>query len=89
MVKTQSYKAVWYDDEAMYPCYYLLGISVWGETPEDALIKNLQQLTSEVRNMLHLGDDISDDKIQETLYVIRSDGLVSVWQVKNHQLSNP
>ncbi len=74
---TGLYEAVYYDGWGI-PAYYLLH-SVDGESPEQALRDNLQRLTAQVRELFGLSpDDVPDDKIQETLYVIRSDGLVSV-----------
>ena len=74
---TQLYEAVYYDGWITPPAYYLIG-EAEGESPEQALQMNLRRLTAEVRDMLSLSpDDFSDEKVQETLYVIRSDGLVS------------
>ena len=56
---------------------------VEGEPPEEALRLNLEYLTGEARNVLGLSpEDISDEEIQETIYVIRSDGLVSVHDLR-------
>ncbi len=73
----QFYEAVYYNGWDTPPAYYLIG-GAEGESPEQALRLNLRRLTTEVRDMLSLSpDDLSDEKIQETLYVIRGDGLVS------------
>jgi len=72
------YEVVYYDDSSMPPTYYLVG-GARGESPEQALRLNLRRLISRVRKYLHLlPEDVSDEKIQRVLYVIRSDGLVSV-----------
>ncbi len=76
--KLNLYEAVYYDGWGMYPAYYLLGQLAEGMTPEDALRQSLPRLIAEVRRMFQLDGEISDEKIQETLYVIRPDGLVSV-----------
>jgi hypothetical protein len=73
----QHYEAIYYDGWGT-PAYHLLD-SVEGESPEQALRDNLPHLTAQVRELFGLSrDDVPDEDIQETLYVIRSDGLVSV-----------
>jgi hypothetical protein len=75
---TQLFEVVYYDGWSTPPAYYLVG-GAEGESPQQALRLNLQRLTAETRGILNLSpDDISDEKIQETLYAIRSDGLVPV-----------
>jgi hypothetical protein len=82
MEKARSfwYEIVYYDGWSMPPAYYLIG-EAEGETPELALRQHLAHLIGEVRNALHLPPDlVSDAKIQETLYAVRNDGLVSARQ---------
>jgi hypothetical protein len=72
------YELLYYDGWGQMPAYYLLG-GLEGDTPEDALRRNLQQATRDVRDLFCLSeDDMSDEDIQETLYVLRENGLVPV-----------
>lgn len=80
---THLYDAVYYNGWGV-PVYYALD-SVEGESPEQALQENLPRLTAKVRELFSISDDVPDEKIQETIYVIRSDGLVSTHDLKRLQ----
>jgi len=71
------YELLFYDGWSTIPAYYLVG-GVEGETPEQALSVNLDWATRQVRSLLGLPQDtVSDERLQETIYVVRPDGLVS------------
>jgi outer membrane lipopolysaccharide assembly protein LptE/RlpB len=73
---------LFYDGWSTVPAYYLVG-SVQGDTPEQALEANIEQVTRQVRDLLSLNDsDVSDDQIQETIYVLRENALVSLQDVE-------
>ena len=63
------------------PVYYLLD-NVEGDTPEQALAASVERITQQIRRRfgLHEGE-VSDGQIQETIYVLRENGLVSVRDV--------
>ncbi len=70
------YEVLWFDGWGMHPAYYLLS-GVEGESPEEALKEHLSEMIQEVRELFDLSpDEVSDEKIQETLYVLRSDALI-------------
>ncbi len=71
------YEALYYDGWDMPPAYYLVG-EVEGDTPEQALAANLERITQQIREQLNLSDEVSDEDIQETIYVLRENGLLSV-----------
>lgn len=76
-----NYEVLFYDGWSTIPAYYLVG-SVEGDTPEQSLEANIEQVTRQVRELLSLNDsDVSDDQIQETIYVLRENGLVSLQDV--------
>jgi hypothetical protein len=79
----QSYEIVYYDGSADPPVYYLIG-EVEGESPEQALRSNLQNLATEVRHLLFLELEYYPDKrIYRSLFAIRSDGLVPAWNLES------
>ena len=70
------YEVLFYDGWGDMPAYYLLD-GAEGDTPEQALAANLERITQEVREKFNLPEDwVSDEKIQETIYVLRENGLV-------------
>ncbi|MEW6215621.1 MAG: hypothetical protein AB1478_10555 [Nitrospirota bacterium] len=72
------YEVLYYDGWGHIPAYYLID-SAKGETPEHALKENLVRITSKVRKLFNLnGEEISDGKIHESIYVLKETGLVSV-----------
>jgi hypothetical protein len=72
------YEVLFFDRWGAIPAYYLIG-SVEGNVPEQALSANLEQITQEIRRSFDLSEgEISDRQIQETIYVLRDNGLVSV-----------
>ncbi len=72
------YEVLFYDGWGDMPAYYLLD-GVEGDTPEQALAASLERITEEVRDRFNLqADDASDERIQETIYLLRENGLVSV-----------
>ncbi len=76
------YEVLYFSGWGEVPTYYLVD-SAEGDTPEQALAENLNQLTQKVRKEFGLStSDVRDEIIQETLYVLRADGLVSVRDVK-------
>lgn len=71
---TKGYEALFYNGWADPPAYYLLG-EVEGRSPKDALRRSLPRLVSEVRGMV-FDPSLTEERICETLYVLRSNGLV-------------
>ncbi|MBC7263717.1 MAG: hypothetical protein H5T64_05085 [Chloroflexi bacterium] len=75
------YEVLFFDGWGTMPAYYLLD-GVEGDTPEQALSENLKRITQRVRRQFDLDEDeVSDEKIQGTIYVLRENGLVSVRDV--------
>jgi hypothetical protein len=51
---------------------------VEGESPEEALKEHLAEMAQAARDLFYLDpEDADDEKIAETLYAIRADGLVA------------
>ena len=76
------YEVLYYDGWGEWPAYYLIG-EAEGESPEEALESNLQRLTTEVRERFSLSpDDSRDEQIQEAIYVLRNNSLVSIQEPK-------
>jgi len=75
------YEVVFFDGWGMMPAYYLVQ-SVEGPTPEQALAANLEGITREIRERFGLHEGLVHDKqIQETVYALRDNGLVSLRDV--------
>ncbi|MBI5300925.1 MAG: hypothetical protein HY868_02220 [Chloroflexi bacterium] len=73
-----EYEVLFYNGWVDPPAYYLV-TAASGDSPEDALQKNLAEVTHEVRKLLGLDkQDISDVRLQETIYLLRADSLVPV-----------
>ena len=71
------YEVVYYEGDMNVPSYVLIG-QVEGNTPEQALASNIDTLTQQIVDEFDLSDDdATRRKIQETLYVLRPDALVS------------
>ena len=75
------YEALFFDGWGAMPVYYLLD-NVEGDTPEQALAASAERITQQIRRRfgLHKGE-VSDEQIQETICVLRENGLVSVRDV--------
>jgi hypothetical protein len=75
------YEVLFFDGWGAMPAYYLVE-SVEGDIPEDALAANLERITQQVRHQFDLREsEVSDKQVQETIYVLREDGLVSARDV--------
>ena len=70
------YEVLFYNGWQHVPAYYMVG-GVEGRTPKEALSRHLSRVLSEVREQFSLGPDVEDDDICESLYALKSDGLVS------------
>jgi len=72
-----TYEALFHDGWADVPAYYLID-GIQGRTAEDALANNLDRLVQAARESLNLPSEIVPDRrIKQSIYVVRSDGLVS------------
>ncbi len=77
------YDAVFYNGWIEPPGYFLID-TVEGTTPEQALLENLAGLTEQVRRMFFEDDqDPSDNRLQETIYVLRANALVSTHSIES------
>jgi len=78
MAAAIDYEVLFFDGWGGIPAYYLID-EVEGETPEQALMVNLDRITGQVRERLSLSEnDMTDEKILQGIYVVRGRGLVSV-----------
>lgn len=72
-----DYEVLFYNGWIDPPAYYLVA-SATGDTPEQALQKNLAEITRQVRRTFGLDRlDVSDARLQETIYLLRDNGLIS------------
>jgi hypothetical protein len=70
------YEVLFFDGWGDLPAYYLLD-GVEGDTPEQALTTNIERITQQVRARFGLlAGELSDRQIQDTIYVLRENGLV-------------
>ena len=74
----RAYEVLFYNGWGSAPAYYLVD-SV--ETPRSALRHELGRVLSTVRAEFDLDTEVSDRKICESLYVLRSNGLVGALEV--------
>ncbi len=71
------YEVLFYNGWVEPPAYYLVG-DVEGESPEEALEANLNQVLERVRGEFSLDDDRGSERfIPNYLYVVRPNGLLS------------
>lgn len=71
------YEVLFYNGGIEPPAYYLVG-DVEGETPEEALATNLNQVIEIVRGKFSLDDDRGAERfIRESLYIVRERGMLS------------
>jgi hypothetical protein len=69
---SMDYEVLFYNGWIEPPAYYLVA-SATGDTPEQALQKNLAGITRQVRRTFGLNSkDISDARLQETIYLLRA-----------------
>jgi len=59
------------------PAYCLVTFAE-GTNPIEALEKSLPRVIAENRCLFCLDDDITDEEIQKSIYLLKDDGLVSV-----------
>jgi hypothetical protein len=69
------YEVLFYNGWQDPPAYYLLA-GVEGRSPKEALQRNLPTVIQEIRQEFSLDDDVDDRHICESLYALRSNGLV-------------
>lgn len=75
------YAAVYYCGDDDPPAFHLIEE---GEISKDIFKKRLQAVTSQVRNLLMMGDkNIPDYKIQENIYFFKYDDLTSVEKLRD------
>ena len=66
----------WQDD----PAYYLVD-SVEGQGPKQALARQLPRVIRTVREQFLIPPDVDDHSVCESLYVLRSNGLLAAREV--------
>lgn len=75
------YEVLFFNGWGTIPAYYLLD-SLEGDTPEHALAANLERIIQQVRRRFDLcEDEVSHEQIQEMIYVLRENGLISARSV--------
>lgn len=71
------HQALFFDGWGLAPAYYQVDV-VEGEIPEQALSDNRSKIVASIRHIFGLSvEDISDEEIYETIYLLREGGLVS------------
>lgn len=70
------YEVLFFDGGGVMPAYYLVA-SAEGVTPFEALEKSLPKVIAEIRHLFCLGDEIADEELQKSIYLLKDDGLVS------------
>ena len=71
------YEVLFFSGWGEMPAYYLV-TSAEGTTPIEALKESLPEVIAEIRRLFCLDDDIADEEIQKSIYLLKDDGLVSV-----------
>ena len=84
----RMYEVLFYNGWQDPPAYTLLS-GIEGRSPKDALRRNLPALIADVRSSYGLDGEVSDDKICESLYAMRSDALVPAWRVLDQSYQEP
>ncbi len=74
------YEVVFYSGDQPFPAYYLID-EIKCDNLGEELTNKLARITQRVRRMFDIGDDISNRKIYEALYVLQEDGLIAVKNV--------
>jgi len=75
------YEVLFFDGWGAMPAYYLVA-SAEGPNPIEALERSLPKVIAEVRRLFCLDDEIPDEAIQKSIYLLKDDGLVSVIDLK-------
>ncbi len=77
-----EYEVLYFNGWASPPAYYLICM-VEGDSPQQALLKDLPRIKEELADVIGLDEEWSDKgKFKETLYVLRENGLLSVSDAK-------
>lgn len=80
------YEAVWFNGWVDPPAYILLD-EVEGDTPEQALLDNLDRLTQLVRDIYAMSkEDWDDEDVQETLYLLNNGEKTSTYMLERDGL---
>lgn len=74
------YEVLFYNGDGLIPAYYLID-SIDSETIEKDFKDKLAIITQRVREMFHLGDEVPNRKIYESLFVLEEDGLISITSI--------
>jgi len=78
MTEPMNYEVLFFHGWGDIPAYYLID-EVEGDTPEEALLANLERIAEQVRDTLSLSEtDMSDEDVLQDVFVVRARGLVSV-----------
>lgn len=75
------YEVLFFNGWGAMPAYYLVA-SAEGLNPIKALERSLPKVIAEVRHLFCLDDEIPDEAIQKSIYLLKDDGLVSVIDLK-------
>lgn len=73
----RTYEILFFAGWGDMPAYYLVTFAE-GTNPIEALEKSLPKAIAEIRRLFCLDDDITDEEIQNSIYLLKDDGLVSV-----------
>jgi hypothetical protein len=77
-----EYEVLFYNGWVQPPAYYLVA-AVEGDSPEQALVEHLDEITQEIRDLFLFDESWSTDgKLRETIYVLRENGLISIEEAK-------
>ena len=77
-----TYEVLFYNGWEPVPTYYMIG-AIEGDSPVNALAANIARITRRVRILLRLREaEVPSRAIQQALYVLRENGLVSLRDVE-------
>lgn len=84
-----QYDILYYNGWRTPPVYYWLG-TIRGKNPEDALLRNQDKIARRLKE--EFGFEIgwmSEEKIKQEIYVVRPNGLCSVWEARRVVAERP
>lgn len=75
-MSNRTYEILFFDGWGAVPAYYLVTFAE-GANPIEALADSLPRAIAEIRHLFCLDDEIADEEIQKSIYLLKDDGLVS------------
>lgn len=75
--RMRAFEVLYYNGLESPPCYHVVGLAE-GRFAKQALKQSLASLIESARQELSILDEVTDEEIAQSIFLLKDDGLVSV-----------